>query len=238
MMTTTALMIPHPGDARVTMTKESVVADPDEHWVADVLVTLERLRAEKTIDLDRVLCVAHGCFTYAWFGGMAHLPTTAVVLTINRSYAITLEVERSHRRCEGVLVSCGNQSGGFVFSINRNHLRYEYHCAGALYTIGSDREIPVGASTLRFVFTRTGHLQGIGTLYINDEQVGKAAIPHTLPYLISSEEPDGRRGEAVGMRQSESDRSPSIRMIKGVMISSADNPEPIPGMGPFVFRTE
>jgi hypothetical protein len=238
MMTTTALMIPHPGDARVTMTKESVVADPDEQWVADVLVTLERLRAEKAIDLDRVLCVAHGCFTYAWYGGIAHLPTTAVLLTMNRSYAITLEVERLHRRSEGVLISCGNLSGGFVFSISHNQLRYEYHCAGALYTIRSDREIPAGASTLRFVFTRTGHLQGIGTLYINDEQVGKASIPHTLPYLISSEEPDSRGGEAAGMGRSESEMGPSLRMIKGVMISSADNPEPIAGIGPYVFRTE
>jgi hypothetical protein len=237
-MATAALTVAHPADLRVTTIRESTAALPDERWVAEVVATLRRLRAEKALDLDNILCVVHGCFTYFMFGGVVHLPTTAVAFTVNRSHAITVEVERPTPRREGVLVSYGGHGGGFTFRVRDNRLTYDYYCAGALYTISSDREIPVGTSSLRFVFTKTGHLQGTGTLFINGEQVGQGRIPHILPYLIPSEGPDARpNGTGVASRH-EMGGSPTIGRIKVIMISSADNPEPLPATGSVVFRTE
>jgi arylsulfatase len=153
------------------------------------------------------------------------LPAAAVALTINRSHAISVEVERPNRQSQGILVSYGSRDAGFIFSIKDNRLTYEYYCAGALYTVRSEREIPLGNLTLRFEFSKTGHLQGIGALYVDDEQVGEAVIPHTLPYLCSSEDPHPRQKGRVGTTLSGRPGAAFSGKISEVMIRSTGDPE-------------
>jgi hypothetical protein len=92
--------------------------------------------------------------------------------------------------------------------------------------------------TLRFEFTRTGHLEGVGALYVDDELVGEAVIPHTLPYLISTEEQDmHRRGRGV-LRQTERNSGAFSGTITEVVISSAGNPESTRSMRTQLVRIE
>jgi hypothetical protein len=234
-----ALMVANPNVSLVTKIRESFAARPDERWVAEGLATVGRLRAERTIDLDHVLFAAQGGFTFVLFDGKGQLPLTAAVLTVNRSHAITVKVERRHIRAEGVLVSCNNHGGGFVLYIKNNRLGYEYNCAGAVYTIRSDREVPVGASTLQFVFTKTGHLQGTGALYVNDEQVGNVCIPHTLPYLCPNDEARVQSGWSPAECGSERQEFPIFGMIKEVEISSDDGaPAAVQGIGMHALTTD
>jgi arylsulfatase len=177
------------------------------------------------IDLDQVLCIAQSDNICVLFDGMVHLPTAAASLTINRSHLITVRAERVARRSQGILVSYGSQDGGFILSIKDNRLTYEYYCAGMTYTIRSERELPVGNLSLRFAFTKTGHLQGKGALYLGDEPIGEAAIPHTLPYLSAGEDPRMHLKGRVGMSLSERHGAAFSGKICEVTIRSTGNPE-------------
>ena len=173
-----------------------VGAASTEQRTAEVLAALNRLRSDEVIALDDVLYVADGCVTYVSFGPVASVPPPVLALTVNRPYALAVEVERPTRHSEGRLLSCRIPSGGFVLSVRDSRLVHEYTCGGAMYTVRSDREVPTGSSTLRYVFTPTGHLQGSGALYINDRRVGARAIPHTWPCVTASE--DHGSGQARG----------------------------------------
>jgi hypothetical protein len=235
---TSALTFAHRADLLATSARDSGSSAPDDRWAARVLEILRRLRAERALKLDNVLISVDSCFTYLLSCAPAHLPTTAALLTVNRSHAITVEVERLTRRCDGVLISCGSHGGGYVLRVQGGRLRYEYLCAGAMYTVTSDREVPLGPSTLRFVFTKTGHLRGIGALYIDNQQVGLGHISNTLPYLISSEGPDERPVGTEPMDRHGRGGNRPFDTIKLVMISCADNPEPLPPAGSVVIGIE
>jgi hypothetical protein len=155
----------------------------------EILATLDCLRGTNMSDLDDVYYMAGGHCIYIHFGAIGHVPHEIATSTLNRSYAVAATVERPNVCSQGVLIALGHDAGGFVFFVLDNQLVYEYHYASSCYAIRSDCAVPTGPSTLQFVFTKTGHLQGVGTLYINDRKVGKAAIPHTLPYYTATAGP-------------------------------------------------
>src|SRR5205823_5142996 len=160
--------------------------------------------------------ISGGHCIYIHFDAIGHVPHLVATGTLNRSYAMAATVERPDVCSQGVLVALGHDAGGFVLFVQDNQLVYEYHYVSACYAIRSDCTVPTGPSTLQFVFTKTGHLQGVGTLYINDRKVAEAAIPHTLPYytpMVGSEA--DVRPRRVGL---------STGTIKRVMIETVAPP--------------
>ncbi|MGE5661173.1 MAG: hypothetical protein ACM3X1_02890 [Ignavibacteriales bacterium] len=68
-----------------------------------------------------------------------------------------------------------------------------YNNNGECYYVRSQETIPTGIkSNLRFEFEKTGQEKfgagGIGRLYINDDKVGEAKIPHTVRYTYAFDE--------------------------------------------------
>ncbi|MBW2370776.1 MAG: arylsulfatase, partial [Deltaproteobacteria bacterium] len=130
-------------------------------------------------------------FTY--YPDMSHLTASATPPTRNRSYTITVPVERSGKQDEGVLVAFGNHHSGYVLYVKDNRLVHEYNfmanivSRGASYRVQSDLEVPVGKSELQFEFKKTGRFKGNGILYINGRKVGEVIMSHTLPRKISHE---------------------------------------------------
>ncbi|MEH7332012.1 arylsulfatase [Neobacillus drentensis] len=113
--------------------------------------------------------------------------TLAMPSILNRSYKITVPIDRLSKNSKGVLIAHGSPNSGYTMYIQNNRIYYEYNYVGTVYKIESNLEIPVGKSTIRFEFEKTGQFQGKGNLFINDHHVGEVDMPRTLPILISME---------------------------------------------------
>ncbi|MGW7595027.1 arylsulfatase, partial [Streptomyces rubiginosohelvolus] len=140
--------------------------------------------------------------TFTYYPGMAHLPIAAVPPVMNRAHRITAYVDRAAVSDEGVLVSLGNISSGYVLYVKDNRLVYEYNFLGKRYTVTSDEELPTGPAELAFEFVKTGDMQGVGHLYVSGRPVGSEDIPQVLPHFL------GWQGLDVG-RDTLSPSSPS-----------------------------
>ncbi|GCB43027.1 sulfatase precursor [Streptomyces sp. NL15-2K] len=140
--------------------------------------------------------------TFTYYPGMAHLPGAAVPPVMNRGHRITAFVDRAATSDEGVLVSLGNISSGYVLYVKDNRLVYEYNFLGTRYTVTSAEELPTGPAELTFEFIKTGDMRGVGHLYVSGKPVGNGAIPRVLPHFL------GWQGLDVG-RDTLSPSSPS-----------------------------
>ena len=71
---------------------------------------------------------------------------------------------------------------------------YCYNNNGKLYYVRSTKKVPAGGGQikLRFEFEKTGKEKfgagGIGRLYINNDKVGEAEIPHTVRFIYELDE--------------------------------------------------
>lgn len=140
--------------------------------------------------------------TFTYYPGMVHLPGAAVPPVMNRAHRITAFVDRVTASDEGVLVSLGNISSGYVLYVKDNRLVYEYNFLGTRYTVTSEEELPVGPTELTFEFVKTGDMRGVGHLYVSGKPVGSEVIPRVLPHFL------GWQGLDVG-RDTLSPSSPS-----------------------------
>lgn len=122
--------------------------------------------------------------TFTYYPGMAHLPGAAVPPVMNRAHRITASVDRATASDEGVLVSLGNISSGYVLYVKDNQLIYEYNFLGTRYTVTSAEELPLGPAELTFEFVKTGDMRGVGHLYVSGKPVGAEAIPRVLPHFL------------------------------------------------------
>jgi len=120
-------------------------------------------------------------FTY--YPGMAHLPAAVAPPTMNRAHRITAHLAAPVGPHEGVLVALGGVSSGYVLYVKSGHLCYEYNHVGTRYRIRSSAPLPADATTLSFVFDKTGDCQGIGRLFCASEEVGATDLPAVLPFF-------------------------------------------------------
>lgn len=124
-------------------------------------------------------------FTY--YQGMEHLGASAAPKIQNRSYTITAKVNRADQKTDGVLVANGDHMSGYTLYIKDNRLVYEYNYLGTIYKVVSTSEVPVGETTVRFEFQKTGPLKGKGLLFISDKEVGDVDMPKTFGGPITEE---------------------------------------------------
>ncbi|WP_433171087.1 arylsulfatase [Actinoallomurus sp. CA-150999] len=122
--------------------------------------------------------------TFTYYPGMAHLPVAAVPPVMNRGHRITAFVDRDAASDEGVLVSLGNVSSGYVLYVKDNRLVYEYNFLGTRYSVTSTEELPIGPAELTFEFVKTGDMRGVGHLFVSGRPVGTEAIPRVLPHFL------------------------------------------------------
>ncbi len=213
-----------------------VVARPAEPRLVEILATLRSLHLDKAIPLDDALHVKDGGFTYISFGRVVDARALAMALTGDRSYELTVEVERRTTRGEGPLLSYDAHGEGFELSVRANRLVYEYACAGAVYTLRSDRDVPPGHATLGLEFIRTGRLQGLVALYINAGKAGELAIPHLWPDVgaaLDRGAAGAGRATLGTVEQGERSFGGTITalMITGVLRGAATQTSSSPGRG-------
>lgn len=119
------------------------------------------------------------------YPGTSHLPMALSPNIVNRSFSITVPIDRVSESDEGVVVAQGHHGSGYTFYIHNNHLIFEYNYIGKIYRLESEKEIPKGQCILRFEFEKTKELQGTGSIFVNDMKIGERHFPKTMPLLLS-----------------------------------------------------
>ncbi len=124
--------------------------------------------------------------SYLYYPGASPVPEAVAVNVRNRSHTIAAEVEIPEEGAEGVLLAHGSIFGGYTLYVKNRRLVYVHNYVGVEeYRIVSETEVPAGAGTLRFEFTKTGEHQGTGALFINGTKVGEGRIPRSVPIRFS-----------------------------------------------------
>jgi arylsulfatase A-like enzyme len=124
---------------------------------------------------------------YVYYPGTAPMFEYTAVNVKNRSHTITAYVEVPADGAEGVLLAHGSYFAGYALFVQDGRLHYVHNYLGlAEYGVSSERTLPSGPSVLQFSFRRTGEHQGVGTLFVNGEEVGRGEIPRTIPGVIET----------------------------------------------------
>ena len=147
--------------------------------------------------------------SYTYLPDAAPIPESSAAGTHNRSHTISADVDIPKEGAEGVLISQGSRFGGYTMFVQDGRLHYSHNYVGVEeYKVSSTEEVPEGHSTLRFEFTRTGENQGDGTLFINDREVGRGHLPHTVPFTYALSGGGLLAGRDDGVSVSKSYQSP------------------------------
>jgi arylsulfatase len=127
---------------------------------------------------------------YLFVPGLQGVPENVAPKVLNRPHSITAEVDIPKGGAEGVIVSHGNNDGGYALYIKDKKLSYVHNYVGAkVFTVTSNVDVPEGRHELRFEFEVTGKaspLEGKGApgraqLYIDRKLVANEVLPVTVP---------------------------------------------------------
>ncbi len=126
------------------------------------------------------------------FGGMARLSEGSMVVTHNKSYSITAEVEVPDSGAEGVIVALGGGVGGWTLYAKDGKLKHCYNFFGIerYYTEGS-QPIPAGKHQVRMEFAYDGGGLAKGgnvSLFVDGKKDGEGRVDQTVPMLFSADE--------------------------------------------------
>jgi arylsulfatase A-like enzyme len=123
--------------------------------------------------------------SFTYYAGAVRLAETAAPNTKNRSHTITADLVIPDGGGEGVILAEGGISAGFVLYMQDGRLFYEYNWLDEeRTTIASADVLPAGPAIVQFVFDYDGGgvgMGGLGSLYVNGEQVAQGRIAQTVP---------------------------------------------------------
>jgi arylsulfatase len=126
------------------------------------------------------------------FGRMGRLSENSVVVTKNKSHAITAQIDVPESGANGVIVAQGGAFGGFALYGKDGKPAYCYNLFGLQqFKIYGDDAIPAGEHQVRMEFTYDGGGLGKGgtvTLFVDGEQVGEGRVDGTVPMVFSADE--------------------------------------------------
>ncbi len=126
------------------------------------------------------------------FGGMARLSEGSLVVTHNKSYSLTAEIEVPKSGAKGVIVALGGDVGGWSLYAHNGKLKHCYNFFGITryYTEGS-KPIPPGKHQVRMEFQYDGGGLAKGgdvALFVDGKKDGEGRVEMTVPMLFSADE--------------------------------------------------
>src|SRR5262249_7830358 len=126
-------------------------------------------------------------FTYS--GEVSGIDPSNAANILNKSYTITAEVMVPQAAGEGVIVTEGGAFGGFGLYLLKGKPVFLYNLLNLerFRWQGQDVLAP-GKHTIVFDFRSEGPgfgKGGTGILKVDDEEVAKQQIPHTIPFLMT-----------------------------------------------------
>lgn len=128
---------------------------------------------------------------YVYYPDTADVPESVSVNIRRRSYTIAAGVTLDSAAAEGVLFAHGGVAGGHSLYVQDGKLHYVYNWLGErVQKISSDRALEAGKHVLSAAYEKIGDeeatMSAVGTLtlYVDDEEVGRAEIT-TQPGMFS-----------------------------------------------------
>ena len=110
----------------------------------------------------------------------------------NKSLTITAEVEVPKAGANGTILVQGGRFGGWALYVKNGVPAYDYNFLGLQRSsVVAKKPLAPGKATIRFDFAYDGGGMGkggIGTLFVNDDQVGQGRIEHTQAMIFSADE--------------------------------------------------
>ena len=126
------------------------------------------------------------------FGGMSRLSEGSLVVTHNKSYSLTAEIEVPASGANGVIVALGGGGGGFSLYALNGKLKHCYNFFGIQrYFAEGTQPIPVGRHQVRMEFKYDGGglaKGGAVSLFVDGKKVGDGRVDQTVPMLFSADE--------------------------------------------------
>lgn len=115
-----------------------------------------------------------------------YMPSEAAASPIDRSHTVSAIIDPYCKGQEGVLLAHGDRFAGYTFYVAQGRLRYDYNCAGDLFSVRSDVQIPDGVTKLGFSFRRTARLAGEIMLRHGGAVATKGVLTKTLGVHINA----------------------------------------------------
>ena len=124
--------------------------------------------------------------------GMTGMMENVFINVKNRSKTITAEVEVPEGGANGTVIAQGGRFGGWSLYVKDGVPGYDYNFLGMQRSsvVGTGKLAP-GKATIRFDFAYDGGgpgKGGVGTLFVNDQQVAQGRIEHTQAAIFSADE--------------------------------------------------
>ena len=126
------------------------------------------------------------------FGGMGRLTENSVIVTKNKSYAVTANIEVPVAGGSGTIVAMGGAFGGWSVYLHQGRPAHCYNLFGLQrFKVYGDDPVPAGEHQVRVEFTYDGGGLGKGgafELFVDGNQVGEGRVPGTVPMVFSADE--------------------------------------------------
>ena len=141
---------------------------------------------------------AAGRKTFTYSGEHAGIPNGSEPSILQRSYAITAEVEIPEGGAEGMIVTQGGRFGGYGLLLSKGELGigrgkpvFLYNLLDLKREVWAGPELKSGKHTLVFDFKFDGGgfgKGGTGTLLVDGKEVDKKHIENTVPFIFQWDE--------------------------------------------------
>jgi len=126
------------------------------------------------------------------FGGMSRLSEGSLVVTHNKSYSLTAEIEVPESGAKGVIVAIGGNIGGWSLYALNGKLKHCYNFFGIDRFFAEGKQtIPAGKHQVRMEFKYDGGGLAKGgnvSLFVDGKADGEGRVDRTVPMLFSADE--------------------------------------------------
>lgn len=130
--------------------------------------------------------------TQILFGGMARLSENSLVVTHNKSYSLTAEIEVPKSGANGVIVALGGGVGGWSLYAMSGKLKHCYNFFGIKrFFAEGTQPIPAGKHQVRMEFKYDGGglaKGGTVSLFVDGKKDGEGRVDMTVPMAFSGDE--------------------------------------------------
>jgi arylsulfatase len=130
--------------------------------------------------------------TQMLFGGMARISEGSTVVTHNKSYSLTAEVDVPNSGANGVIIALGGSIGGWTLYARDGKLKHCYNFFGIHhYFAEGTNQIPAGRHQVRMEFKYDGGGLAKGgsvSLFVDGKKDGEGRVDQTIPMLFSADE--------------------------------------------------
>jgi arylsulfatase len=139
-----------------------------------------------------------GRTTFTYSGPLANVPGSGAPSILDKSYAITAEVEIPEGGAEGMIVTQGGRFGGYGLFLSKGELGFDrgrvvflYNLLDLQRTIWEGPELKPGKHSIVFDYKIDGPglgKGGTGVLYVDGQEVAKNTMEHSTPITFPEDE--------------------------------------------------